>query len=84
MGCEPSQDEMNALDEVEESIEDIENLFIQRQSESVEINIGNTDPEGEDNVQDRIGAMEKKKDVKRIDVEGAVKEGDAKNVDELS
>jgi hypothetical protein len=50
----------------------------------MEIDIGNTDREGEDEVQDRIGAMEKEKDVKRIDVAGAVKEGDAKNVDEVS
>jgi hypothetical protein len=39
---EPNQDKMNAIDEEEEHIQDIENLFNQRPSESMEIDIGNT------------------------------------------
>ena len=84
MEFEPDQDEMNAMDEAEERIQDIENLFDQRQSESMEIDIGNTGTEGEDEAQDRIGAKEEEKDVKRIDAAGAVKEGDAKNEEEAS
>jgi len=72
------------MDEAEERIQNIENLFDQRQSESMEIDIGNTGTEREDEAQDRIGAKEEEKDVKRIDAAGAVKEGDAKNEEEAS
>jgi len=48
------------------------------------IEIRNTGTEGEEKAQDRLGAKEEGKDVKSIDVAGAVKEGNAKNEEEAS
>jgi hypothetical protein len=79
---EPDQDEMNGMDEAEECIKDIENLFNQRRSESIEMDIGNTCTEGEDETANSIGAKVEVKDVKRIDMAGRGKEGDAKNEEE--
>jgi hypothetical protein len=81
---EPDQDEMNAVDEAEERIQDIENLFDQRQSESMAFNTSIIGTEGEDVAQERIGAKEEEKDVQCIDVAGEVKEGDANNQEEAS
>jgi len=75
---------MNTMEEVKPRIQDIENQFHQRQSESMEINIGNTSTEGEDEAQNRIGARKEQQDVKGIDTAGAVKKGDAKNEEQAS
>jgi hypothetical protein len=81
---EPNQDEINAMDEVEKHIKDIENIFDQRWAESIKIEIGSTGTEGEQKGQHRIGAKEEGKYVKSIGVAGAVKEGNAKNEEEVS
>jgi hypothetical protein len=76
---EPNQDEMNAMEEVEERFQEIENLFDQRVLENMEIDIGNSRTEGEDEEQDRIAVKEEEKDVKCIDAAGTVKDDDGQN-----
>jgi hypothetical protein len=60
---EPDQDEMNAMEEVAERIQDSDNQFDQRQSESMEIDIVKTGTEGQDEAQAGIRAKEEVKDV---------------------